>query len=271
MQTRRAGELIGSSGPSTRARSPRPGHASRPSRSATRSSRSPRAGSGAHAEYLAIRADGPVAAMPTRLGYDVAAASTEGAHYALSHIRRAGYPQRAGRPGLRRDRRYRLRSCPAPRGDRRRRDGGLRHGAPRPRPRLRRPPGPRLHHRGVRDRRPPLRRRLRRAVGKAWFGQCRRLLKPGGIYMSTGPGPGYQNLALPLISPLLPGARVLFAFPKIDQAMVRYFRELMESGSSRPSSTGGIRGLRSWRPTRMSRPAARQGTWSSPSFLETAR
>jgi NADPH:quinone reductase-like Zn-dependent oxidoreductase len=72
------------------------------------------------------------------------------------------------------------------------------------------------------------------AVGKASFGECRRLLKPAGIYMSTGPGPGYQNLFLPLISPLLRGARVLFAYPRIDQPMLAYLRGLMESGQFRP-------------------------------------
>jgi NADPH:quinone reductase-like Zn-dependent oxidoreductase len=72
------------------------------------------------------------------------------------------------------------------------------------------------------------------AVGKASFGESRRLLKPGGVYMSTGPGPGYQNLVLPVLSPLLRGARVLFSYPKIDQAMVGYFRDLMESGQFRP-------------------------------------
>jgi hypothetical protein len=34
------------------------------------------------------------------------------------------------------------------------------------------------------------------AAGKSSFGQCKRLLKPGGIYMSTGPGPWDQNLIL---------------------------------------------------------------------------
>jgi NADPH:quinone reductase-like Zn-dependent oxidoreductase len=72
------------------------------------------------------------------------------------------------------------------------------------------------------------------AVGKISFGHCRRLLRSGGVYMSTGPGPGYQNLALPLISPLLQGAKVLFAFPKIDQAMVRQLRDLMEGGQFTP-------------------------------------
>jgi NADPH:quinone reductase-like Zn-dependent oxidoreductase len=44
---------------------------------------------GAHAEYLVIAEDGRVAIMPTNLGYEQAAPATEGAHYALSHIRTA--------------------------------------------------------------------------------------------------------------------------------------------------------------------------------------
>ena len=44
---------------------------------------------GAHAEYLVIAEDGRVAVMPPNLDYQQAAPATEGAHYALSHIRRA--------------------------------------------------------------------------------------------------------------------------------------------------------------------------------------
>ena len=44
---------------------------------------------GAHAEYLVIAEDGRIAVMPPDLDYEQAAAGTEGAHYALSHIRRA--------------------------------------------------------------------------------------------------------------------------------------------------------------------------------------
>jgi NADPH:quinone reductase-like Zn-dependent oxidoreductase len=72
------------------------------------------------------------------------------------------------------------------------------------------------------------------AVGKSSFGRCRRLLKPAGIFMSTGPGPGGQNLVLPLASPLLRGKKVLFAYPRLDQATVRYFGQLMESGQFTP-------------------------------------
>jgi NADPH:quinone reductase-like Zn-dependent oxidoreductase len=44
---------------------------------------------GAHAEYLSIPEGGPVTAMPANLTYEETAPSTEGAHYALSNIRKA--------------------------------------------------------------------------------------------------------------------------------------------------------------------------------------
>ena len=44
---------------------------------------------GAHAEYLSIPADGSLATMPANVTYAQAAASTEGSHYALGHIRAA--------------------------------------------------------------------------------------------------------------------------------------------------------------------------------------
>ena len=74
------------------------------------------------------------------------------------------------------------------------------------------------------------------AVGKSSFAQCRRLLKPGGIFMSAGPGPGYQNLILPLITPLsgAKGRKVLFAYPHFDQVALRHLRDLMASGAFRP-------------------------------------
>ena len=44
---------------------------------------------GAHAQYLAIPEDGSLTTMPANVTYEEAAASTEGAHYALAHIRGA--------------------------------------------------------------------------------------------------------------------------------------------------------------------------------------
>jgi NADPH:quinone reductase-like Zn-dependent oxidoreductase len=44
---------------------------------------------GAHAEYMSIPEDGSLATIPANVTYQLAAASTEGSHYALSHIRAA--------------------------------------------------------------------------------------------------------------------------------------------------------------------------------------
>ena len=72
------------------------------------------------------------------------------------------------------------------------------------------------------------------AVGKSSFGHCKRLLQPGGIYLSSELGPLSQNPVLALVTPLFGGRRVLFPIPKHDQEMVRYFKELIESGAFRP-------------------------------------
>jgi NADPH:quinone reductase-like Zn-dependent oxidoreductase len=47
-------------------------------------------------------------------------------------------------------------------------------------------------------------------------------------------GPGYQNLILPLATPLLGGKKVVFAYPRLDQATVRHFGQLMASGQFTP-------------------------------------
>jgi len=70
------------------------------------------------------------------------------------------------------------------------------------------------------------------AVGKSSFGRCRRLLKPGGIYLSTEGR--LLFLTLIFITPLFGGKKVVFALPKLDQAMVRKFKGLIESGQFKP-------------------------------------
>jgi NADPH:quinone reductase-like Zn-dependent oxidoreductase len=48
-------------------------------------------------------------------------------------------------------------------------------------------------------------------------------------------GAGYQNLVLPLVTPLLGGRRVKFPMQQMrGQQMVRYMRKLLESGQFRP-------------------------------------
>jgi NADPH:quinone reductase-like Zn-dependent oxidoreductase len=72
------------------------------------------------------------------------------------------------------------------------------------------------------------------SVGKSSLSQCRPLLKPTGIYISSELGPHAQNPFLALIAPLRRGKRVMFPIPKHDQAMMVYFRELIESGQFKP-------------------------------------
>ena len=72
------------------------------------------------------------------------------------------------------------------------------------------------------------------AVGKSSFARCRHLLRPHGVYLSTELGSRGQNPFLALVTPLLPGRSVLFAYPRHDQAMANRLRDLLESGQFRP-------------------------------------
>ncbi len=68
------------------------------------------------------------------------------------------------------------------------------------------------------------------AVGKSTFFKCKKILKPGGVYFSTELGPGWQNVFLPMITPLLGSKRVKFPIPTDSQKDILFFKELIESG-----------------------------------------
>ena len=188
---------------------------------------------GAHAEYLVIREDGRVAEVPANLGYEQAAPGTEGAHYALSHIRRAkiGSGQNVlvyGATGAIGCATVQLLKTLGAR---------VTAVCATPHTALVR----KLGADQVIDYTAEDFTRAGRdydvvfdAAGKSSFARCKPLLKPAGIYMSTGPGPWFQNLILPLTSPLLGGKKVVFAYPRLDQAMVRHFGQLMASGQFTP-------------------------------------
>ena len=73
------------------------------------------------------------------------------------------------------------------------------------------------------------------AVGKSSLGRCKRLLKPGGIYLSSDLGPLAQNPILGLLTPLLGGKKAMMPIPpKYDQARVKHFKEMIESGEFKP-------------------------------------
>lgn len=188
---------------------------------------------GAHAEYLVIAEDGRVAVIPGALDYQQAAPATEGAHYALSHIRRAkigsghnvlvyGATGAIGSAAVQLLKTFGARvtaACAGPHLELIRKLGADRVID---------------YTAGDFTRAGPDYDVVFDAAGQSSFGQCKRLLKPAGIYMSTGPGPWYQNLMLPLATPVLGGRKVVFAYPRLDQPTVRHFAQLMQSGQFTP-------------------------------------
>lgn len=73
------------------------------------------------------------------------------------------------------------------------------------------------------------------AVGKSSFGQCRRILKSDGVYVSSELGPGGQNLPLSLFGVIRRGKqRVVFPFPEMNQAVVEEIGEHLADGTFQP-------------------------------------
>ena len=70
------------------------------------------------------------------------------------------------------------------------------------------------------------------AVGKRSFGECRRLLRPGGTYASTDLGTAGRTRH----SPHHPAdeAPCQGSHPEVPPAHVIYFKELLEAGALRP-------------------------------------
>jgi NADPH:quinone reductase-like Zn-dependent oxidoreductase len=188
---------------------------------------------GAHAEYMTIPEDGSIATMPTDLSFEDAAPSTEGSHYVLSFIRKAKV--RSGQDVLVNGATGALGSaavqlvknlgstvtavCAT---DHIALVKGL--GADR-----------------VIDYTAEDFTKDRQTydvvldmVGKSSFRRCKRLLKPGGIYLSSDLGPLSQNPLLALVTPLFGGRRVMFPVPKDDQEIVQHIKGLIESGAFKP-------------------------------------
>ncbi|GHE36304.1 NAD(P)-dependent alcohol dehydrogenase [Streptomyces capitiformicae] len=190
-------------------------------------------GFGAHAEYLSVPADGAIATMPTNVTFEEAAPGTEGSHYALAFIRKADI--RAGQDVLVHGATGAIGSAAV--------QLLKHHGATvtavcgTPHLELVKSLGAdRVVDHTAQDFTEDEQRydAVFDAVGKSTFGRCKRLLKPGGVYLSSDLGPGWQNLLLPLVTPLFRGRKVKFPFPKQDQEMVRYLRDLIEAGEFRP-------------------------------------
>ena len=161
---------------------------------------------GCHAELLTVPQDGSIASIPANLTFAEAAPGTEGAHYALAFIRKAK---------IQRGQTVLVNGA----------TGAIGSAAVQ----LLKSLGVRVTavcdtvHFGLvsglgADRVVDYTREdftqdgqqydaVLDAVGKSTFGRCRRLLKPGGRYLSSEPGPFWQNPVLALVTPLLPEGR----------------------------------------------------------------
>jgi NADPH:quinone reductase-like Zn-dependent oxidoreductase len=186
---------------------------------------------GAHAEYLSIPDDGPIATMPANLTFEQAAPSTEGAHYALSNIRKAkihggqavlvyGATGAIGTAAV-----QLLKALGA--------DVTAVCG-PRNVDLARSLGADRVIDYTTQDLTADEDRYdlVLDAVGKSSFGRCKRLLKPRGIYISSDLGPLSQNPILGFITPLFGGKRVMMPIPpRLDQEELRYLKGQLESGA----------------------------------------
>ena len=188
---------------------------------------------GAHAEYMSIPADGSLAAMPANVSFQEAAPSTEGSHYALAHIKAAkiqsgqdvlvyGATGAIGSAAVQLLKSLGANVTGVCDTDRMELVKGL--GADRVVD----------YTAGDFTRDEQKYDVVLDSVGKSSFSQCKRLLKPDGIYISSELGPLAQNPFLALIAPLHGGKKVMFPIPKHDQLMVRYVRELIEAGEFKP-------------------------------------
>src|SRR5450759_2278200 len=68
------------------------------------------------------------------------------------------------------------------------------------------------------------------AVGKSSFRRCSSLLKKGGIYLSSDLGFLAQNPLLALWTPGMGGKRIKFPIPKVSKKDVCFFKERVEAG-----------------------------------------
>jgi NADPH:quinone reductase-like Zn-dependent oxidoreductase len=188
---------------------------------------------GAHAEYMSIPQDGSLATIPANMTYEQAAPSTEGSHYALSHIRAAqihsgqdvlvyGATAAIGSAAVQLVKSLGAKVTAVCDTDNLELVRGL--GADK------------VVDYTADDFTNDEQKYdvILDSVGKSSFGQCRRLLRQGGTYLSSELGPLAQNPLLALIAPLSRGKKVMFPIPKHDQEMVGYFRDLIESGAFKP-------------------------------------
>lgn len=188
---------------------------------------------GGHAEYVCINACGAVTKVPKLADTSVAAAITEGAHYALSDIRAAGV--RPGQKALVYGASGSIGSAAvqllkffgaevtAVSGTHTLAQVG-RLGADRI---INYQEADFTKGNGSFD-------FIFDAVGKTSYRICRPLLTPKGIFISTEPGKGGVNFLHAIYTSFSKGKRVLFPLPSISRADIEFLKARVEDGSFLP-------------------------------------
>jgi len=191
--------------------------------------------SGGHAEYMVVPADGSIARIPDGVSFESAAAATEGAHYALAMMRRAGVGSGTkvlvnGATGSIGSAAVQL--CVAAGAEVTAVCGGQHIQV------VRRMGAARVIDYETEDFTALDMEEafdvVLDAVGKSTFGKCRRLMKANGIYTSSELGPWWQNPFLALVTLWFPWRRLIFPIPVHDKAMVEYFASLQVQGKYKP-------------------------------------
>ena len=190
---------------------------------------------GSHAEYLCLSTRNAIVAIPEAVSFETAAASMEGAHYAINFINKV--PLKAGDKVLVNGATGAIGSaavalladmgvdvtaaCPAPYhetvaalGAARLIDSGGESLAAQCAPHS---------FDFVFD-----------AVGKSTFGACRPLLREHGVYISSELGPGGQNPVLALCAPFMRGPKVKFPVPLDIPGSLATVSQLLARGAYRP-------------------------------------
>jgi len=72
------------------------------------------------------------------------------------------------------------------------------------------------------------------AVGKSSYGKCKPLLKDKGIYISTELGKNAENIFYALFTPLFGGKKLLFPIPTISKEDMVFLKERVETGEFKP-------------------------------------
>jgi NADPH:quinone reductase-like Zn-dependent oxidoreductase len=188
---------------------------------------------GAHAELVVVAADSMVAPVPDGISLESAAAATEGGHYALAFLRRSGL--RPGRRALVHGATGAIGSAAVQLVV----DHGVHVTATAPTRHLDLVRGLGAdevvdwQHGGLEALDETFDAVLD-TVGKSTFGACRRLLRDGGVYLSSELGPFWQNPVLALVTPPFGGKRVVFPTPVEGDDVMVHLSTRLERGAFRP-------------------------------------